>query len=97
MGTECSWRRKREGGEILGIILYWAGWCVLAANVCFVGWALVTQDIPEKGRWQIVMLYARAMVQGIFGALVLFGISAVLRATNANTREIRKLIGKEDK
>lgn len=95
METEKPWRRERQPGEILAIILYWAGWCAIAANVLCLVWALYTQDFPEKARLQVAAVYVRSMVTAILGALVLFGISAVLKATNANTREIRKLASKE--
>jgi hypothetical protein len=93
---------NKEPGETLAIVLYFVAWCVLGITIFMTCAGFFARFLPPflTGRaynlqWthlyrSYVMLTLNAG-RGILVSLVLFALAAIIRAINANTRELRRL------
>lgn len=89
-------------GETLAAILYIAAWCIIAWSVLrIVTPFFMMKYLPINIKtdkltinltfWQIYLDVLMGVVETTFYALVLFGISAIIKAVNANTNKTRQL------
>lgn len=92
---------NKEPGESLAVVLYFVAWCVLGITIFLACVGFLTQFLPPffTGRaynLQLTHLYSSCVMltlntgRGILVSLVLFALAAIIRAINANTRELRK-------
>lgn len=93
---------NKEPGETLAVVLYFAAWCVLGITIFMACIGFFAQFLPSffTGRaynLQWTHLYRSYVMltlntgKGILVSLVLFALAAIIRAINANTRELRRL------
>ena len=93
---------NKEPGETLAVVLYFVAWCVLGITIFMACAGFFAQFLPPffTGRaynlhW--THLYSSYVMltmntgRGILVSLVLFALAAIIRAINANTRELRKV------
>ena len=92
---------NKEPGESLAVVLYFVAWCVLGITILMACAGFFAQFLPPffTGRaynlhW--THLYSSCIMltlntgRGILVSLVLFALAAIIRAINANTRELRR-------
>ena len=92
MQTKSSATNKKMPGETLAVVLDWSAWCLIGLTILIFLISSVTTSYPTTlSPLQIVLYQVRSVTYVVFTAFVLFGISAIIKATNANTLEIRKL------
>lgn len=93
---------NKEPGETLAVLLYLIAWCVLGITIFLACAAFFQHFLPPfltgrayNLRWK--HLYSSYVIltlntgKGILASLVMFALAAIIRATNANTRELRRL------
>ncbi len=93
---------NKEPGETLAVVLYFVAWCVLGITILLACAGFFTQFLTSfftgrayNLRW--THLYSSYVMltlntgRGILVSLVLFALAAIIRAINANTRELRRL------
>ncbi len=93
---------NKEPGESLAVVLYFVAWCVLSITILLACVGFFTHFLPPfftgrayNLRW--THLYSSYVMltlntgRGILVSLVLFALAAIIRAINANTRELRKV------
>ncbi|HIJ53310.1 MAG TPA: hypothetical protein HPP66_09175 [Planctomycetes bacterium] len=93
---------NKEPGATLAVILYFVAWCVLGITIFLSCAGFLTQFLQPffTGRaynlqWKHLLYSSYVMLtlntgRGILVSLVLFALAAIIRAINANTRELRK-------
>ena len=93
---------NKEPGESLAVVLYFVAWCVLGITILLSCVGFFSNFLPlffagraYNLRWthfysSCIMLTLNTG-RGILVSLVLFALAAIIRAINANTRELRRL------
>ena len=93
---------NKEPGESLAVVLYFVAWCVLGITILLSCVGFFSHFLPPfftgrayNLRWahfysSYIMLTLNTG-RGILVSLVLFALAAIIRAINANTRELRRL------
>ena len=92
MEAESSATSNKMSGGTIAVFLYWGAWCLIGVTVFVVIAASVTRDYPKQiETWQIILYQVRTVIYIVWAGFVLFGISGLIRAANANTRELQNL------
>lgn len=83
---------KKEKRDTLATVLFWAGWCFVGIAVFIVIGTIFMNDYPSQiNRFTIIYWMFQRVTSFVFHAFILFAASAIIRTTNANALELRKL------
>jgi len=108
MQTKITPTNKKMPGETLAAILHIAAWCIIALSVLRIVTPFFMMNyFPINIKtdkltinlsfWQIYLDQLIGVISTTFYALVLFGISAIIKAVNANTNKTSQLTSNNQK
>ncbi len=99
--------KNKEPGESLAVILIVVALCVIGWTVFvpfaglfyrvfyfmprFIGFRPFYQQWQGSVHFPVTQVQMRFLVMGVIIGLVLFALAAIIRAINANTRELRQI------